>query len=57
MRPDVVYAYVRELLTTMSGERPDPDGDLPVRYRGAQFFVRITGSADLTHGFKCSALP
>ena len=57
MRTDVVYAYVRELLTTMSGERPDPDGDLPVRYRGAQFFVRITGSADLTHGFKCSALP
>ena len=57
MRTDVVYAYVRELLTTMSGERPDPDGDLPVRYRGTQFFVRITGSADLTHGFKCSALP
>ena len=48
MRPDVVYAYVRELLTTLTGERPEPDGDgdLPVRYRGAQFFVRIAGSTD-----------
>ncbi len=48
MRPDVVYAYVRELLATLTGERPEPDhdGDLPVRYRGAQFYVRIVGTTD-----------
>jgi hypothetical protein len=48
MRPDVAFVYVRELLTTITGERtePDDDGDLPVRFNGAQFFVRIVGSKD-----------
>ena len=48
MRPDVALVYVRELLTTITGERPeiDGDGDLPVRYNGAQFFVRIVGQRD-----------
>ncbi len=48
MRPDVAFVSVRELLTTITGERPetDDDGDLPVRYNGAQFFVRIVGTKD-----------
>jgi hypothetical protein len=45
MRPDVAFVYVRELVERMTGERPepDPDGDLPVTYEGATFFVRIVG--------------
>ncbi|MDP1877150.1 MAG: YbjN domain-containing protein [Actinomycetota bacterium] len=48
MRPDVTYVYVRDLLERLTGERPDPDGDgdLPVQFGGAQFFVRVVGVVD-----------
>ena len=48
MRPDVVFAYVRELLERMTGTRPEPDadGDLPVGLEGAQFYVRVVGEHD-----------
>ena len=48
MRPDIAFVYVRELLTTITGVRPeqDSDGDLPVRFNGAQFFVRIVGTTN-----------
>ena len=48
MRPDVVFAYVRDLLERMTGIRPeqDSDGDLPVELEGAQFFVRVVGEHD-----------
>lgn len=45
MRPDPTRSYVRDLLETMTGVRPDydADGDLPVAYEGAQFYVRVQG--------------
>ncbi len=45
MRPDVAYVYVRDLIERMTGSRPEPDhdGDLPVHFHGAQFFVRVVG--------------
>lgn len=48
MRPDIAFVYVRVLLTTITGVRPeqDSDGDLPVRFNGAQFFVRIVGTTN-----------
>lgn len=48
MRSDVAFIYVRELLSSMTGERPEPDhdGDLPVFFNGAAFYVRILGSND-----------
>jgi hypothetical protein len=48
MRPDVAYVYVRDLLERLTGERPNPDqdGDLPVQFEGARFFVRVVGSTD-----------
>lgn len=48
MRPDVTYVYVRDLLERLTGVRPEPDsdGDLPVQFQGAQFYVRIAGSVD-----------
>lgn len=46
MRPDVAFVYVRDLIERMTGARPEPDhdGDLPVHFHGAQFFVRIVGA-------------
>lgn len=46
MRPDVAFVYVRDLIERMTGTRPEPDhdGDLPVHFHGAQFFVRIVGA-------------
>lgn len=40
--------YVRDLLERLTGVRPDPDhdGDLPVVFDGAQFFVRVVGPVD-----------
>lgn len=48
MRPDATFAYVRDLLERLTGERPSPDadGDLPVQLDGAQFYVRVAGSSD-----------
>jgi len=48
MRSDVAFIYVRELLSSMTGERPEPDhdGDLPVFFNGAAFYVRIIGAND-----------
>lgn len=47
MRPDVAFVYVRDLIERTTGVRPDPDadGDLPVHFHGAQFFVRVIASA------------
>lgn len=46
MRPDVAFVYVRDLIERITGTRPEPDhdGDLPVHFHGAQFFVRIVGA-------------
>jgi hypothetical protein len=48
MRLDMVQSYVRDLLEKMTGTRPEPDhdGDFPVTYGHAQFFVRVTHPAD-----------
>lgn len=48
MRPDVAFVYVRDLLERLTGERPEPDhdGDLPVQFDGALFFVRVVGPID-----------
>ena len=48
MRSDMVTAYVRELLEEMTGMRPEPDhdGDLPIRHRGASFYVRVLDPLD-----------
>jgi hypothetical protein len=48
MRPDVAYVYVRDLLERLTGERPDADqdGDLPVQFDGALFYVRVVGNTD-----------
>lgn len=45
MRPDVALVYVRDLIERLTGTRPEPDrdGDLPVHFHGAQFFVRVVG--------------
>ena len=48
MRPDPAYSYVRDLLERLTGERPVPDhdGDLPIFWQGANFWVRIVGNPD-----------
>jgi hypothetical protein len=45
MRPDVANVYVRELVERLTGTKPEPDddGDLPVVFGGALFFVRVVG--------------
>jgi hypothetical protein len=45
VRSDMVVSYVRDLLETLTGSRPvpDQDGDLPVTFGGAQFYVRVIG--------------
>lgn len=45
MRPDVAFVYVRELIERLTGAKaePDDDGDLPVVFGGAVFFVRVMG--------------
>jgi hypothetical protein len=47
MRPDVAFSYVRDLIERMTGVRPEPDhdGDLPVHFHGAQFYVRVVATA------------
>jgi hypothetical protein len=49
LRADMVRAYVESLLERLTGtERfvPDEDGDYPVRYRDALYFVRLVGEVD-----------
>ncbi len=48
MRPEMVTSYIRDLLETVTGERPvpDQDGDLPVRVGGALFYVRVVNPTD-----------
>lgn len=48
MNPDMVVSYVRDLLERLTGTRPEPDkdGDLPVTYEGASFYVRVVNPTD-----------
>ena len=48
MRPDMVRSYLKDILESVTGERPEPDedGDLPVRFRNACFFVRVVNPTD-----------
>jgi hypothetical protein len=45
MKPDVAHVYVRDLIERLTRERPEPDadGDLPVEFGGALFYVRVVG--------------
>jgi Putative bacterial sensory transduction regulator len=41
---DMVKAYVESLLENLTGTekvKPDHDGDYPIRYRSAQYYVRV----------------
>lgn len=44
----MVMSYLRDLLETVTGNRPEPDkdGDLPVQIGGALFYVRVVNPAD-----------
>ncbi len=57
MHRDMVVSYVRDLLEQITGTRPqfDADGDLPVTYRGADFYVRVIGDDPVVQVF-CVAL-
>lgn len=48
MHRDMVVSYTRDLLEQLTGVRPEPDtdGDLPIEYGGASFYVRIDGPTD-----------
>ena len=49
MRADMVRAYVESLIERLTGEDkvvPDEDGDYPVRYRSAAYYVRLVGDVD-----------
>ena len=48
MHRDMVFSYTRDLLEQITGDRPQPDldGDLPIEYGGAAFYVRIDGLTD-----------
>ena len=48
MNRDMVISYTRDLLEQLTGARPEPDhdGDLPIEYGGASFYVRIDGPND-----------
>lgn len=49
MRADMVRAYVESLLERLIGAtqiKPDPDGDYPVRYKGALYYVRVVGDVN-----------
>ncbi len=46
MRSDMVRAYIETLLERLTGNEkitPDDDGDYPVRYRRALYYVRVIG--------------
>jgi len=44
----MVVSYLRDLLETVTGIRPQPDkdGDLPVKIGGAGFYVRVVNPSD-----------
>ena len=44
----MLFSYTRDLLEQPTGGRPeqDKDGDLPIEYGGASFYVRIDGPTD-----------
>lgn len=47
MRRDVIAAYVERLLETITDNgrvRPDHDGDYPVRFGSALYYVRLVGA-------------
>jgi len=49
MTREMVAAYVETLLEQLTGNEkivPDQDGDYPVRYRDARYFVRVVGKPD-----------
>lgn len=49
MRADMVRAYVETLLERLIGAtqiKPDADGDYPVRYKDALYYVRLVGDVD-----------
>ena len=48
MHRAMVFSYTRDLLEQLTGGRPEPDsdGDLPIEYGGASFYVRIDGPTD-----------
>ena len=49
MRTDMVRAYVESLLERLIGAKqvsPDDDGDYPVRYGNALYYVRLVGDVD-----------
>ena len=49
MRAEMVRAYVETLLEELIGSEkvtPDHDGDYPVRYKSALYFVRLIGDTD-----------
>ena len=48
MHRDMVVSYTRDLLEQITGERPEPDqdGDLPIEFGGACFYVRVDGPTD-----------
>lgn len=53
MRPEMVYSYVRDLVERMTGIRPEPDadGDLPIPYEGANYYIRVTGNDAIVQVF------
>lgn len=49
VRADMVRAYVESLLERLIGAKqvsPDDDGDYPVRYQNALYYVRLVGEVD-----------
>lgn len=51
MQADMVRAYVESMLERLTGvDRvvPDSDGDYPVRYRSALYYVRIMDDSEVT---------
>ena len=49
MRRDVIAAYVEKLLAAVTDTRdvvPDRDGDYPVRFGSALYYVRFVGAED-----------
>ena len=63
MRRDFLEAYVEKLLRDVTGSTrisADADGDYPVRYGSALYFVRLVGDAQAnvqvfatTHSWEC----
>lgn len=51
MQAEMVRAYVESMLEHLTGEArldPDHDGDYPIRYRSALYYVRIIDDPEVT---------